>query len=39
MISWTVNETEDMLAMKQVGADGIIIDYPERAIALFGGQG
>lgn len=35
MIPWTVNETEDMLAMKQVGADGIITDYPERAIALF----
>ncbi len=38
MIPWTVNETEEMLAMKLVGADGIITDYPERAIALFGGQ-
>jgi glycerophosphoryl diester phosphodiesterase len=36
MIPWTVNRCEEMLAMKQVGADGIITDYPERAIALFG---
>ncbi len=35
-IPWTVNRTEEMLAMKQIGADGIITDYPERAIALFG---
>jgi glycerophosphoryl diester phosphodiesterase len=36
MIPWTVNRTEEMLAMMQIGADGIITDYPERAIALFG---
>ena len=36
MIPWTVNRKEEMLAMKQIGADGIITDYPERAIALFG---
>jgi glycerophosphoryl diester phosphodiesterase len=36
MIPWTVNRTEDMLAMKQIGVEGIITDYPERAIALFG---
>jgi glycerophosphoryl diester phosphodiesterase len=36
MIPWTVNRREEMLAMKQIGAEGIITDYPERAIALFG---
>lgn len=36
MIPWTVNRTEEMLAMKQAGAEGIITDYPEQAIALFG---
>jgi glycerophosphoryl diester phosphodiesterase len=34
MIPWTVNEPEEMLAMKQFGAKGIITDYPERALAL-----
>ncbi len=36
VIPWTVNRTEEMLTMQQIGADGIITDYPERAIALFG---
>ncbi len=36
MIPWTVNRTEEMLAMQQIGADGIITDYPERAVTLFG---
>ena len=36
MIPWTVNQPEEMLAMQQLGAEGIITDYPERAIALFG---
>ncbi len=36
MIPWTVNRRDEMMAMKQIGADGIITDYPERAIALFG---
>lgn len=36
MIPWTVNRREEMLAMKSLGAEGIITDYPERAIALFG---
>lgn len=36
MIPWTVNRTDEMLAMKHAGAEGIITDYPERAIALFG---
>jgi glycerophosphoryl diester phosphodiesterase len=38
MIPWTVNAPEEMLAMQQIGADGIITDYPERAIALFSGS-
>ena len=36
MIPWTVNRPEEMLAMQQLGAEGIITDYPERAITLFG---
>ncbi len=36
MIPWTVNGREEMLAMKLLGAEGIITDYPERAITLFG---
>jgi glycerophosphoryl diester phosphodiesterase len=36
LIPWTVNRRDEMMAMKQIGVDGIITDYPERAIALFG---
>ena len=36
MIPWTVNSKDDMLAMKHNGADGIITDYPELALSLFG---
>lgn len=39
MIPWTVNSKADMLAMKHVGADGIITDYPDLALALFGSLG
>ncbi|MEI6639321.1 MAG: glycerophosphodiester phosphodiesterase [Chlorobium sp.] len=35
MIPWTVNDPGEMLAMHHIGADGIITDYPDRAIALF----
>lgn len=28
--TWTVNEPEDINAMKELGVDGIISDYPER---------
>ena len=35
VIPWTVNDAEEMLAMKHLGADGIITDYPDQAIALF----
>ena len=38
VIPWTVNDPEEMLAMQDIGADGIITDYPERAIALFSGN-
>ena len=38
MIPWTVNSREDMLKMKRIGAEGIITDYPELALALFGLQ-
>lgn len=38
MIPWTVNAPEAMVAMQQIGADGIITDYPELAIALFSGN-
>lgn len=31
VIPWTVNETADMLALKGMGVDGFITDYPNRA--------
>ncbi len=34
MIPWTVNRPEEMLSMKRLGADGIITDFPEKALAL-----
>ncbi|WP_076792950.1 glycerophosphodiester phosphodiesterase family protein [Chlorobium sp. KB01] len=34
MIPWTVNRPEDMVRMKQLGAEGIITDYPEVALTL-----
>ena len=30
VIPWTVNEVKDMKALKQMGVDGIITDYPNR---------
>ena len=35
VIPWTVNETTDMLAMKNIGTDGLITDYPDRALKLW----
>jgi len=35
--SWTVNEEADMKAMAALGVDGIISDYPDRLVKLFGG--
>jgi len=31
VIPWTVNEVADMLALKGMGVDGFITDYPDRA--------
>lgn len=36
VIPWTVNLPEEMLAMKRMGADGIITDHPELALRLSG---
>ena len=30
VIPWTVNTTEEMVRMKNMGVDGIITDYPDR---------
>ena len=38
VIPWTVNSKEEMLAMKHLGTGGIITDYPELALFLFGVQ-
>jgi glycerophosphoryl diester phosphodiesterase len=32
VIPWTVNEERDMLALKGMGVDGFITDYPNRAL-------
>jgi glycerophosphoryl diester phosphodiesterase len=32
VIPWTVNEISDMLSLKGMGIDGIITDYPDRAM-------
>lgn len=32
VIPWTVNETKDMLVLKGMGVDGLITDYPDRAM-------
>ena len=34
VIPWTINETDDMEKMVQMGVDGIITDYPNRAIEV-----
>ena len=36
VIPWTVNETADMERLRKMGVDGLITDYPDRAIKLFG---
>lgn len=36
IIPWTVNELTDMEKMKQFDLDGIITDYPDRAVQVFG---
>ncbi|MFY0688943.1 MAG: glycerophosphodiester phosphodiesterase [Cyclobacteriaceae bacterium] len=35
VIPWTINEPEDMTRIVNWGVDGIITDYPDKAIALF----
>ncbi|MGI8892175.1 MAG: glycerophosphodiester phosphodiesterase [Bacteroidia bacterium] len=35
LLAWTVNEIADMKEMAEMGVDGIITDYPDRAISLF----
>ncbi len=35
LLAWTVNEIADMKEMAEMGVDGIITDYPDRAIKLF----
>jgi glycerophosphoryl diester phosphodiesterase len=34
IIPWTVNEEPDLVAMKKLNLDGLITDYPDRAIKL-----
>jgi glycerophosphoryl diester phosphodiesterase len=36
IIPWTVNEDPDLEAMKRLNVDGVITDYPDRAIRLWG---
>jgi glycerophosphoryl diester phosphodiesterase len=35
VIPWTVNTKEDMLKIRAFGCDGLISDYPDRALELF----
>ena len=32
VVVWTVNEVEEMLDLARLGFDGIITDYPDRAL-------
>jgi glycerophosphoryl diester phosphodiesterase len=34
VIPWTINETDDMKKVTAMGVDGIITDYPDRAIQI-----
>ncbi len=34
VIPWTINEIEDMREMVDAGVDGIITDYPDRALSI-----
>lgn len=36
---WTVNEPEDIARMIDMGVDGVITDYPERALSLRAARG
>lgn len=35
ILTWTVNEIEDMKKVAEMGVDGIITDYPDRAVSIF----
>ena len=35
MVFWTVNDVADMQRLWDLGVDGIVTDYPDRAYALF----
>ena len=35
IVPWTVNETADLERMKKFDLDGIITDYPDRAVKIF----
>ena len=35
IVPWTINELSDMEAMKKFNLDGIITDYPDRAVRVF----
>ena len=35
VIPWTVNDTEDMLRLTEWGVDGIITDYPNKALEIY----
>lgn len=34
VLPWTVNEPDDLRRMVDVGVDGLVTDYPDRAVAL-----
>jgi len=36
VLPWTINEEADMKVMADLGVDGIISDYPDRLVKLFG---
>jgi glycerophosphoryl diester phosphodiesterase len=38
IIPWTVNEEKKMKKMKSLGVDGIITDYPDKAISVLRGK-
>lgn len=38
LIPWTVNDIADLEKMKQLKIDGIITDFPDRAVKVFRGQ-
>jgi glycerophosphoryl diester phosphodiesterase len=39
VLPWTVNEVDDLRAVIEMGVDGIVTDYPDRAVALLERRG